>query len=157
MAFNGTRLFRYALLGEAAGNIASAIPMILNPDSILRLLVRGPTMINPATRTLTQWFGGMTLALTVPILLSYPNPHPKEGSSSDVMARRRTTYFTLGAGELALGTIMAAQYLLGDSGLTDDALLGGMGIMGGIAAMRGFFLYVRPSWMAAQGNAEKAL
>ncbi|KAI7352804.1 hypothetical protein KC354_g11823 [Hortaea werneckii] len=157
MAFNGTRLFRYALLGEAAGNIASAIPMILNPDSILRLLVRGPTMINPATRSFTQWFGGMTLALTVPILLSYPNPHPKQGSSSDVMARRRTTYFTLGAGELALGTIMAAQFLLGDSSLTDDALLGGMGIMGGIAAMRGFFLYVRPSWMAAQGNAEKAL
>ena len=73
------------------------------------------------------------------------------------MARRRTTYLTLGAGELALGTIMAAQYILGDSGLTDGALLAGMGMMGGIAAMRGFFLYVRPSWMAAQGNAEKAL
>ncbi|KAI6844699.1 hypothetical protein KC327_g3834 [Hortaea werneckii] len=157
MAFNGTRLFRYALLGEAAINIASAIPIILNPDSILKLLVRGPTMINPATRTLTQWFGGLTLALTVPILLSYPNPHASRGSSSDVMARRRTTYLTLGAGELALGTIMAAQYLLGDSGLTDGALLGGMGTMGGIAAMRGFFLYVRPSWMAAQGNAEKAM
>ncbi|KAI6796990.1 hypothetical protein KC363_g3214 [Hortaea werneckii] len=157
MTFNGTRLFRYALLGEAAINIASAIPIILNPDSMLKFLVRGPTMINPATRTLTQWFGGLTLALTVPILLSYPNPHPSRGSSSDVMARRRTTYLTLGAGELALGTIMAAQYLLGDSGLTDGALLGGMGTMGGIAAMRGFFLYVRPSWMAAQGNAEKAL
>ncbi|KAI7370531.1 hypothetical protein KC354_g1205 [Hortaea werneckii] len=176
MAFNGTRLFRYALLGEAAINIASAIPIILNPDSILKLLVRGPTMINPATRTLTQWFatltaspilnavlrsshrfGGLTLALTVPILLSYPNPHASRGSSSDVMARRRTTYLTLGAGELALGTIMAAQYLLGDSGLTDGALLGGMGTMGGIAAIRGFFLYVRPSWMAAQGNAEKAM
>ncbi|KAI6973750.1 hypothetical protein KC332_g4718 [Hortaea werneckii] len=157
MAFNGTRLFRYALLGEAAINIASAIPIILNPDNILKLLVRGPTMINPATRTLTQWFGGLTLALTVPILLSYPNPHASRGSSSDVMARRRTTYLTLGAGELALGTIMAAQYLLGDSGLTDGALLGGMGTMGGIAAMRGFFLYVRPSWMAAQGNAEKAM
>jgi len=157
MTFNGTRLFRYALIGEAAINIASAIPIILNPDSILKLLVRGPTMINPGTRTLTQWFGGLTLALTVPILLSYPNPHASRGSSSDVMARRRTTYLTLGAGELALGTIMAAQYLLGDSGLTDGALLGGMGTMGGIAAMRGFFLYVRPSWMAAQGNAEKAM
>ncbi|KAI7112219.1 hypothetical protein KC343_g16694 [Hortaea werneckii] len=157
MAFNGTRIFRYALLGEAAINIAGAIPIILNPDSMLKLLVRGPTMINPATRTLTQWFGGLTLALTVPILLSYPNPHPSRGSSSEVMARRRTTYLTLGAGELALGTIMAAQYILGDSGLTDNALLAGMGMMGGIAAMRGFFLYVRPSWMAAQGNAEKAL
>ncbi|KAI6815177.1 hypothetical protein KC332_g10769 [Hortaea werneckii] len=157
MAFNGTRLFRYALLGEAAINIAGAIPIILNPDSMLKLLVRGPTMINPATRTLTQWFGGLTLALTVPIVLSYPNPHPSRGSSSEVMARRRTTYLTLGAGELALGTIMAAQYLLGGSGLTDSALLAGMGMMGGIAAMRGFFLYVRPSWMAAQGNAEKAL
>ncbi|KAI7282174.1 hypothetical protein KC345_g3674 [Hortaea werneckii] len=157
MAFNGTRLFRYALLGEAAINIAGAIPIILNPDSMLKLLVKGPTMINPATRTLTQWFGGLTLALTVPILLSYPNPHPSRWSSSEVMARRRTTYLTLGAGELALGTIMAAQYLLGDSGLTDNALLAGMGMMGGIAAMRGFFLYVRPSWMAAQGNAEKAL
>lgn len=73
------------------------------------------------------------------------------------MARRRTTYLTLGAGEVALGTIMAAQYILGDSGLTDGALLAGMGMMGGIAAMRGFFLYVRPSWMAAHGNAEKAL
>lgn len=63
MAFNGTRLFRYALLGEAAGNIASAIPMILNPDSILRLLVTGPTMINPATRSFTQWFATRTASL----------------------------------------------------------------------------------------------
>jgi len=60
MSFNGTRLFRYALLGEAAINIAGAIPIILNPDSMLKLLVRGPTMINPATRTLTQWFATLT-------------------------------------------------------------------------------------------------
>ena len=99
MAFNGTRLFRYALVGEAAGNIASAIPMILNPDSILRLLVRGPTMINPATRSFTQWFATRTALLTFgrntemisqvwwvdagshgayPSLLPQPSPKPRE-------------------------------------------------------------------------------
>lgn len=65
------------------------------------------------------------------------------------------TYITLGAGELALGTIMAAQWILGDSGLTDNALLGGMGVMGSIAAMRGFFLFLTPSWMEAQENTKK--
>lgn len=55
MAFNGTRLFRYALLMEAAANVGGAIPMLLSPDTFLKLVVTGPNMINPATRSFTQW------------------------------------------------------------------------------------------------------
>lgn len=98
----------------------------------------------------------MTLALTVPLLFSYPNPRPSHGGGPQVVPWRRMTYITLAMGEVALGSVMAAQFMIGDSGLTDNALLGGMALMGGIAAMRGFFLYVQPSWMAAQENSKKA-
>lgn len=64
---------------------------------------------------------------------------------------------TLGAGEAALGTLMAVQYLSGDSGMTDTALLAAMGVMGGGLGMRVFFLFVKPGWMDAQENAKKAL
>lgn len=72
------------------------------------------------------------------------------------MAWRRLTYMLLGAGEVALGTVLAAQYLSGDSGITDAFLIGGTGVTGMLCAMRGFFLFARPSWMEAQVNARKA-
>lgn len=52
---------------------------------------------------------------------------------------------------------MASQYLSRDSGITDAVLIGGTGTMGLLCAMRGFFLFVKPGWMEAQGNARKTL
>ena len=92
----------------------------------------------------------MIIALTVPLAFSYPNPKPAAG-----IPVRRVTYTLLGAGEAAIGTVLAAQFMAGDSGITDSFLVGGMGVMGAICAMRGFFLFVRPNWMEAQGNVRK--
>lgn len=55
MAFNGTRLFRYALLFEGAANTIAVIPAIFSPETALSYLVTGPNQITPATRTLMQW------------------------------------------------------------------------------------------------------
>lgn len=62
-----------------------------------------------------------------------------------------------GAGEAGIATIMLIQYMQGDSGMSDTALLVGTTIMGAFMGMRCFFLYARPSWMEAQVNAKKAL
>ncbi|EMC91563.1 hypothetical protein BAUCODRAFT_298019 [Baudoinia panamericana UAMH 10762] len=174
MAFNGVRLFRYALLGEIGSNVMGALPCLLAPETVLSYLVRGPNDITPVAKSLTQWyacchprfqrptnrkvrFGGMILtAFTIPIILSYPNPRPSQGGDPQIVAWRRLAYMTLGAGEVGLGTIAMIQFLQGDSGFTDSALLGVMAFMGVFSAMRGFFLYARPSWMEAQENAKKA-
>jgi len=90
----------------------------------------------------------------VPLALSYPNP--TQGGSEQTVAWRRLTYMILGAGEAALATVMAAQYLQGDSGVRDGFLIGGIGVGGLFMGMRAFFLYARPSWMESQLNARKA-
>ena len=92
----------------------------------------------------------MIIALTVPLALSYPNPKPEAG-----VPARRLTYTLLGAGEAALGTVLAVQFMAGDSGISDNFLIAGTGIMGALCAMRGFFLFVIPNWIEAQGNARK--
>jgi hypothetical protein len=92
---------------------------------------------------------------TVPLLLCYPHPSSSEDGKG-VAAIRRFTYQFYAAGELGLGTMMLIQYLQGDSGLTENALLFGAFNMGAYLGMRAFFLYMRPSWMEAQANARKA-
>ena len=52
----------------------------------------------------------MIIALTAPLLLSYPNPVPSQGGDSDIVAYRRLTYSLLAVGEGALGTVLLAQY-----------------------------------------------
>jgi len=56
MSFNGVRLFRYALLGESALNIASLLPMWLYPEGVATLLFKSPEQITPAAKSLIQWF-----------------------------------------------------------------------------------------------------
>lgn len=56
MSFNGTRLFRYAVLSEIAANLSAIIPMLLAPETVLSYVVKGPVQITPATKSLTQWF-----------------------------------------------------------------------------------------------------
>ena len=70
---------------------------------------------------------------------------------------RKLTYQTLGAGEAALGTIFAVQYLSGNSGIKDGVLIGAIGTMGAAMGLRALFLFARPNWMEAQTNARKAL
>jgi len=149
LPFNGVRLFRYALITESTMNLACAIPLILNPEYALSFLVKGPSQITPATCTLAQWMGGIVLGMAVPLVLSVPHvPRAAAG--------RRMTYTMLGACEMALSAVLAAQYLQGaDSGLKPQALVGAAGMMGVILLERGFFLFVRPTWMEGQENAKK--
>jgi hypothetical protein len=62
----------------------------------------------------------------------------------------------MGAGEAALGLVTLSQYMAGDSGLTDQALLTATGMMGVFGAMRLFFLYGRPQWMEGQAELKKS-
>lgn len=155
MTSNSNSIFRSALLVESAVNIASMFPMILNPEQPLSFLVQGPSQITPATKSLMQWFGGIIALATAPLLLSYPEPGPGQ-SASVVTARRRLTYAMMGVTEAALGLLTASQYLSGNSGMTNQALLTATGMMGTFLSMRVFFLYVRPELMAAKDSSKKA-
>lgn len=102
-------------------------------------------------------FGAIILtSFTLPLILCYPNPVPSQGGSSQIVAWRRLAYMVSGAGEVAMGTMMLAQWLQVDSGLTDNALLGTTVLMGSFLLMRSYFLYVKPQYMEAQDNARKA-
>jgi hypothetical protein len=155
MASSSNRVFRLALLTESAANISTIVPMILYPDYVLSWLVKGPAQITPAAKTLTQWFGGLIVLATAPLLLSYPEPSSGESASS-VTARRRLTYTSLALSEATLGALSLFQYLTGDSGMTDVALLSTMGMMGSIIGMRAFFLFARPQLMQAQDGLKKS-
>lgn len=121
-------------------NVASAIPMILNPDYMLSFMVKGSAHITPSTRSLTQWMGGLVLGMTVPLVLSIPY-HPANTTS------RRTIYTIFGACEVGLSAVMAMQCLHGDSGLEPQALITAIGIFVGILLGRAFCLFVRPECM----------
>ena len=155
MASPGNRIFRSALLVESAANISTIVPMILYPDYVLSWLVKGPAQITPAAKTLTQWFGGLVVLATAPLLLSYPEPSSGESAGS-VTARRRLAYISLASSEAALGALSLLQYLSGDSGMTDAALLSTMGMMGCFIGMRAFFLFARPQLMQAQEGLKKS-
>ncbi|KAK3670188.1 hypothetical protein LTR78_009944 [Recurvomyces mirabilis] len=153
MSFNGVRSFRYALLFEIGANASGFVPALFMPETALSFLVKNPNMITPATTS----FGVLVATgFTIPLILCYPNPVPSQGGSEQIVAWRRLTYMMFGAGEVGLGTMMMVQWLQGDSGLSDNALLMGMLAMGAFSLMRAFFLYVRPSWMEGQVNARKA-
>ncbi|KAK0253885.1 hypothetical protein B0A54_15471 [Friedmanniomyces endolithicus] len=158
MSFNGARLFRYALLFEKGANFGGIIPCLFAPELALSFLVKGPGQITPAALSMTQWFGAIILTgFTLPLALCYPNPVPSQGGTSEIVAWRRLTYIFFAAGEAGMGTTMLFQYMAGNSGMTDRALLVGAATMGLFLGMRAFFLYARPSWMEAQGNAKKVM
>lgn len=123
MSVNGVRMFRYALIAEAGMNLASVVPMLIDPSYILEWLVESPDQITPAACALTQWCGCIVAGLTVPIILSIP--HTPEAPS-----HRKLLYKAFAATEVALGTAMGVQYLRGDSGLKSEALWSSMRIVG---------------------------
>ena len=131
------------------------IPMLINPEYTLSWLVRGPAQVTPAAKSLTQWVAASLVIATAPLLLSYPEPGSGESASS-VTARRRLTYTLMGTGEAALGLVTLSQYLAGDSGMTEQALLTATGMMGVFGAMRLFVLYGRPQWMEAEEGIKKS-
>jgi hypothetical protein len=149
MAMNGVRMFRYALIGEATINLASVVPMLIDPSYILSWLVESPEHITPAACALVQWCGCIVAGLTVPLILAVPH-------STDAPAIRKATYQMYAAAEMALATAMGMQYLRGNSGLKTEALWSSMTTMAALVVMRAYFLVVKPSYMEGQANAKKA-
>jgi len=149
--------FRTAVLLEILANISSIIPLVYSPDYALSYLVSGPSQITPATRTLARYFGGFVATITIPLLLSIPQPAPGPAGEAQ-RATRRTTYLTLGAGEVLLGGLMGWLYATGaDSGMTDMALLGGAINLGALIIVRYVFLYGNPELLEERGAAKKTL
>lgn len=155
MSSTGNRIFRSTLLIESAANISAIFPMVLYPEYVLSWLVRGPAQITPAAKSLTQLFGGILVLATAPLLLSYPEPASGE-SASNVTARRRLSYLAMGATEATLGLVTLSQYLAGDSGMTDQALLTATATMVTFIGMRAFFLLAKPEFMEAQEITKKS-
>jgi len=56
MSVNGVRLFRYALLFEMGANMVGIIPALFTPEAALRFMLKDPSQITPATKTLMQWY-----------------------------------------------------------------------------------------------------
>lgn len=145
---NGVRMFRYALMAEAGMNLASVVPMLIDPRYILTWLVESPAQITPAAEAIVQWCGCIVAGLTVPIILSIPH-------TPDAPSYRKLLYQTFAATEFALGAAMGVQYLRGDSGLKSEALWSSMTTMAALVAIRTYFLVVKPNYMEGQANAKK--
>lgn len=148
-------LIRSLLLGESIVNVGTTLQLILAPHYFLSFLVKGPAQITPATRTLTQWFGGAVVLATAPLLLAYPDPGPDE-SVNTVTSKRRLAYQTLAASEAALSLSATYSYLSGDSGMTDKALLTMSGLLGAFMSVRLFLLYGKPALMEPKASAKKS-
>ena len=151
----GHGFFRVALIVESIANLGMLPAFVLNPDQALSQIVANPLQVTPATRTLTAWFGGMLAALTVPLLLSFPNPAP--GNAGQVQVGfRRATYMTWGAAEFIVGAIMVSQYFsTGDTGMTDEQMRMVIGNLVPFTILRVFVLAVKPHWMEGSSTSEK--
>lgn len=148
----GLTPFKGALAFEIFANVISLPSLLLKPDSALAMLVKGASEITPAARTLTQWLGGFVAALTIPLILSWPDP--KTTTDSQV-GFRRATYITMGAGEVVMGSLLAVQYMSGQSGLKDNVLLFLTANMGALLAMRVVFLVYKPEWLEGMKGSGK--
>lgn len=148
MSVPGLRAFRYALLFEAFLNLASVVPMLIDPEHILTWLFDSPDQITPAACALTQWCGCIVAGLTVPLLLSFPN-------GPDAPVIRRNTYTTYAAVETAIGSLVTMQYFKGGSGLKKEALYTSMTTMAALVAFRIYVLYVKPEYINGQVASEE--
>ncbi|KAF2227190.1 hypothetical protein BDZ85DRAFT_191 [Elsinoe ampelina] len=138
-------LVQNALLLESLGNILGGLSFLLTPRLTLSLLVRDPSALNPLSLTLWQMLGGITLALTVPLLAAYSDTPTGE-------AQRRSAYVTLGMGEGVIVPLLLAGWVKGSSPFGEGMVFGGSAVLAGAAAWRVWCLVVRPEVMAVDGG-----
>ncbi len=155
MPTNSRSIFRSALLIEAAANVGMILPLIIAPETSLSYLTQSSAYITPVAASLTQWLGAVVVLATVPLIISYPEPTASEPPSL-VTARRRLTYLSMAASELALGAVTAGQYLRGNSGLKDSVPMGATIMFAGLVGMRAFFLFGKPELMEAKTSLVKS-
>ena len=140
-------VFKKALLFEGCANLVGGSGMILAPTTFLRFLLPTTVLVTPLAVQLTQWLGGIVLALNTPLLLAYPDT--KEG-----IASRPTAYWTLAAGEVALLGVMGLQMLKpsavgAQNVLTERAMGATWLVLGSTLAWRLYVLLVKPEMMGS--------
>ncbi|KAF4549896.1 Hypothetical protein D9617_19g102010 [Elsinoe fawcettii] len=141
-------LIQSALAIESLGNIAGGIGFLLFPRFNLSLLIRDTSLINPLALTLMQMLGGITLALTVPLLAAYPD-------TPAGVAHRRSAYVTLGVGEGVIVPLLLMGWLRGESPFHAGMVVGGSAVLGGIAGWRAWCLFARPGVLVATQGEKK--
>jgi len=137
----GTSVFRNLLLLESVANVIGGVGMLFSPSTSLSFMAKSPALeTSGVALNLIQFCGGLSFALAAPLLLGYPN-------TATGVASRYAGYVTLGAGEVFLVGIMGWQYVSGQSGFSDNFLLGGMAVLGGVLGLRAYTIAIRPDWM----------
>ncbi|KAL8708954.1 MAG: hypothetical protein Q9220_006286 [cf. Caloplaca sp. 1 TL-2023] len=133
-----------ALALEATANILGGTFMLLSPHRILAALTT-TTSTPPSSTTIVlfQWLAVLVFGLTPQLLLGIPN-------SKTAVEKRRMSYITLGACEVALILMMVWQIVDGkeeeEGGLTRKALCG---CVAGLVPFLGWraFALGRVGWM----------
>ncbi|EME40878.1 hypothetical protein DOTSEDRAFT_74435 [Dothistroma septosporum NZE10] len=140
----GLTRFRTALAFEILGNFSSIPSLLFYPDIALHIILKHPSLITPATRALTRIFGGVVAGLTIPLILSWPNPKP--GNAGDEQRGfRKAAYLVQGTGEVFLGALFVWMWMSGkDHGVKEGVLLAGAANMGLLLGLRWVFLVWKP-------------
>lgn len=138
-------VFRKALLFESFADLVGGSGMILAPTTFLRFLLHPTVLATPLAVQLTQWLGGIVLALNTPLLLAYPD-------TPRAIASRPIAYWTLAAGEVALLGVMGLQMLVpgvmeAQNVLTERAMGATWLVLGSTLAWRLYVLLVNPEMM----------
>ncbi|KAK9423832.1 hypothetical protein SUNI508_03848 [Seiridium unicorne] len=143
------RTFQIGLLIEALLNISGSILFILCPYWCLSFAIDTNDYPVPASAAvLWQIYGGLVLALTVPILTVIPE------SSRAVFEQRDIIFKTLIAGELALIGVLAwnAGKMEERSGFTPTSLLTSAVFLLPALAWHSYAVWIRPDLMRSEDD-----
>lgn len=148
-----TRIFQIGLLTEAFLNISGALLFILRPSWCLSFALSSDNTVPESAAVLWQVYGGLVMALTLPILLVVPES-PEQ--SRFVFGKRDIVFKTLAAGEVALLAILLWNAMKPEqkSGFSHAALLTSSVFLLPALAWHSFAIWVRPGLMYV-GNESK--
>lgn len=151
-------LIQVAFAVEALFNTPAVISLLFFPSQILKYLLATPLPsleLNATATLLGQAFGAVVFALTVQILLAYPDTQGCAG-------KRKLVYWTLGAGEAGLVPLLLWEAFRASDeskavgvwagGFSRRASLGGAvnGVL--LLGWRIWALWWRPEWFGESGD-----
>lgn len=147
-----TRTLQIALLTESFLNISGSILFILKPTWCLSFVMTSKEQTVPASAAvLWQVYGGLVLALTVPLLLAVPGGSTKSEKAT-VFEKRDIVFKTLAAGEVILIAILAwnASKPQEGSGFTRFGLLTTLFFLLPALTWHSFAVWVTPSLLRSE-------
>lgn len=148
-----TRIFQAGLVIEAFLNLVGCAAFMLSPSWCLSFVITSaapnkPNTVPASTAVLWQVYGGLVLALTVPILLVIPESHA-------VFEKRELIFKTLVAGEIILIGVLG-WHGLGLSGHDEEGGFSRVGLLISAAFLlpaltwHSFTVWVRPDLMRSE-------